>query len=598
MYDLQKMTLRDMTECGFALRHSGKNADSMEDVSNNIIQYLNENLVDKQSGEKSCVLIRFFKTHPYTDLTPELQEYTREILGSNSTITEKLKCLILMATAGELPEWNSRHQSEGHKSIPLISEETIARIPMISQLIQQLGLNPGAVVQPDANLLADLEQQMYNVFYISDALSSSYIPAQDSFVIPFNVKSVIGFGGLLPSGNMFVILMFLKVNVPRFTIDLIRPLALNVKMAILPFDNGSIFNDYKQPILNKSDVTAVTPSNQSQSFKVMNSQIATLNQLLDVHEQSTITQSDRLQKTIAHLQQALDKLQKTQVQLIHTEKMSSLGQMVAGLAHEISNPITFINGNLDYAEEYIQSLLKLVEMYPKYIPDIPKNIQNFIEEIELDYLTEDLRKIFIDMKVGTERITEIIQSLRNFSRIDESEFQKVDIHGGIDSNLMILKHRLKSQTQYPEIKIIKEYQQLPKIECSPGLINQVFMNILANAIDAIQEAVENGSLPTEPTIRIRTSTLDHKWVVISIADNGSGIKKENTSKLFEPFFTTKPMGKGTGIGLSISYEIIVEKHGGKISCNSTPGQGTEFVIEIPIYSHLAPGLKTGFLDND
>jgi hypothetical protein len=276
VYDLTKMSLGNMCECGLALRHLGNNATSMEDVSHRIIEYFNEHFIDKQSGEKSCVLVRFFKTHSYRKLTPQLQEYAQQFL-SNDVVAENLKCLTLLATAGKLPEWNSRHKSIGHKAIPLSNEEVISRIPMIYQLIQQFGLNPSNVVtQPNPHLLNDLEQRMYNVFYIPDALGSPFIPSQSSFVIPFQVKSVIGFGGILPSGNMFAVVMFLKVVVPKLVVDLFSSLALNVKMVIVPFDNEIIFSEQTQANGNQSNTT------NKDEILHLNSKIRTLNKLLDV----------------------------------------------------------------------------------------------------------------------------------------------------------------------------------------------------------------------------------------------------------------------------------------------------------------------------
>ncbi len=574
MYNIQKMTLRDMSECGLALRGLGDDALSMEEVSNNIIEYLYQNFVDSSSGEKHCVLIRFFKTHSYSELTPDLQEYASGIL-SDRILSDNLKCLTLLATAGELPEWNSRYQSVGHKAIPLADEDAIARIPMIYQLIQQLGLNPSIVVQPDPNLLTDLEQKMYNIFYVNHAKDSLCIPSQALFVVPFNIKSVLGFGGLLPSGNMFTILMFLKVAISPMIINLFRPLALNVKMAILPFDDGCIFKS----MINTENID----NHQNKSLRYLNSEIATLNQLLDVSEQSTITQSDRLEEAIANLHQTLDKLKKTQVQLIQNEKMSSLGFMIAGIAHEINNPVNFIHGNISCTENYTQSLLRLLQLYQKNYLNPPEEIQQLIEEIELDFILSDLNQIFKSMTVGTERIREIVLSLRNFSRLDQSELKKADIHSGIDSTLMIIQHKLKTiKNKYPEIKIVKKYGNLPLIECYPGQLNQVFMNILSNAIDAFELGAGAESKLQIPQISICTQVIDEKWVAINIADNGVGMTEEVRSKLFDPFFTTKPIGKGTGLGLSISHQIVVEKHCGQIICNSQPGQGSEFTIKIPV----------------
>jgi two-component system, NtrC family, sensor kinase len=596
MYDLQKMTLKDTSECGLALRHLGDDANSMEDACNNIIKYLYQHFVDKESSDNSCVLIRLFKTHHYEKLTSDLQKSVCRIL-ENDAVDDHLKCLILMATAGELPEWNSRHKSVGHKAIPIGSEEAIAQIPMISQLLQQLGLNPETVVQPDPNLFTDLEQRMYNVFYIPNALESPYIPAQKSFVIPFNVKSVLGFGGLLPSGNMFVTLMFLKVVVPRVNVDLFRPLALNIKMAILPFDDGITFRNETQTV--KNDKCTIN-KNKDKTIQRLKSKVATLTQLLDVSDQSTITQSNRLEQAIANLQQTLDKLQETQIQLIHHDKMSSLGQMVAGVAHEINNPVNFIHGNLHYTAEYAQNLLNLVRLYQKHFPNSPAEIQQEIELIDLNFIISDFTRIVKSMRVGTQRIQEIVTGLRNFSRLDEAELKQVDIHEGIESTLMIMEYRLQSTTRYPKIEVIKEYSKLPQVKCHAGQLNQVFVNILANAIDALQESYQfsannhdlssyqNATLKTDnyPTIHISTQVLDEKWIAITITDNGLGITEVVKSKIFNPFYTTKAVGKGTGLGLSISYEIVVQKHHGELICNSLPGEGTEFLIKIPIKAGL------------
>ncbi|MEO1378250.1 MAG: ATP-binding protein, partial [Cyanobacteria bacterium J06635_10] len=315
-----------------------------------------------------------------------------------------------------------------------------------------------------------------------------------------------------------------------------------------------------------------------------------LTQLLDVSEQSTITQSDRLETAIENLQKTLHRLKKTQSQLIQNEKMSSLGQMVAGIAHEINNPVNFIDANLIYVEEYSETLLKLIELYQQQYPSYPEQIQQKIDVEELDFIKKDFYKIINSMKVGTERIQEIVQSLRIFSRLDEAEIKRVDIHQGIDSTLMILQNRLKAQPKHLNIKIIKEYGNLPQIDCYPGQLNQVFMNIIANAIDALEEQIGNSGWKTESEkedickdfqICINTQLIDDGWISISIYDNGPGIKKEVLNKLFDPFFTTKEVGKGTGLGLSISHQIIVEKHGGQLSCNSTVGTGTEFLIKIP-----------------
>ena len=297
------------------------------------------------------------------------------------------------------------------------------------------------------------------------------------------------------------------------------------------------------------------------------------------------------------LEQALHTLQQTQAQLVQTEKMSTLGQLVAGVAHEINNPVGFIYSNLTHADRYTNNLLRLIHSYQKYYDQPVPEVQAEMEAVDLDFMMADFPKILASMRLGAERIRQIVLSLRNFSRLDRVERQPADLHEGLDSTLLLLRHRLKEAAGHPEIRVIKEYGELPLVPCYAGPSNQVFMNLLSNAIDALEESViscQSSSVSrttqrttdtgqwTTPTIWIRTRVVDSNWVMIQIADNGPGMTEAVHSKLFEPFFTTKPAGKGTGLGLSISYQIVVEKHDGQLKCVSTPGQGTEFTIKLPI----------------
>lgn len=308
-----------------------------------------------------------------------------------------------------------------------------------------------------------------------------------------------------------------------------------------------------------------------------------LNQLIQQVKQLL----NQLNHKNADLEEALEQLNQQQIQLVQAEKMSSLGQLVAGIAHEINNPVNFIHGNLAHVQQYAHELLNFVQLYQKHYPNPPAEIQAEAEELDLAFVQEDLPQILSSMEIGTTRIRQIVLSLRNFSRMDEAEFKDVNIHDGIDSTLMILQHRLSPKPEHPGIQIIKDYGDLPQVDCFAGRLNQVFMNVLANAIDAIEVAdterpyQEIKANPSE--ITIRTSVVASQWVQIVIADNGPGMTEEIQRQIFDPFFTTKPMGKGTGMGMSISYQIIAEQHNGKLECFSTPGQGTEFVIQIPIH---------------
>ncbi|MCU0568600.1 MAG: response regulator [Oculatellaceae cyanobacterium Prado106] len=343
---------------------------------------------------------------------------------------------------------------------------------------------------------------------------------------------------------------------------------------------------------------------------------AALQDLMQVLEQ-------RVEERTTELSQALAQLKQTQTQLVQDEKLATLGQLVAGVAHEINNPVNFIHGNLAHIKQYVRDILDFLHLYKSEFPEATPRLQQKAKSIDLDFLLGDLPKILSSMHVGTDRIREIVQSLRVFSRHDEAEVKEVNIHDGIDSTLMILNSRLKESGDRPGIEIIKEYGDLPKVECYAGQINQVFMNILSNAIDALEETMMAAHIQSTataqfteihsdvtsqadhvPTIRIRTELLRDNAatengvtqleegreqegkgdrIAVWIMDNGPGIPEEVLQRIFDPFFTTKPVGKGTGLGMSISHQIITEKHGGQLRCISAPGKGAMFVIEVPIH---------------
>jgi two-component system NtrC family sensor kinase len=318
-----------------------------------------------------------------------------------------------------------------------------------------------------------------------------------------------------------------------------------------------------------------------------------------IAEQALRASEQKFRHQAEQLEKALKQLKSTQAQLIQTEKLSSLGQLIAGISHEINNPINFIYGNLFHADNYIEQILELINLYRHYYPEPEPVIYLKLQEMNIDYLLEDFRNLMSSIRIGAERIHGLVQSLHKFSRVDGTERRYADLHAGIDGTLIILHNRLKANAHRPAIQVIKNYGQLPNIECYQGQMNQVFMNILTNAIDALEdiylpkeettsadfawERTWRKDTDWQPCIWITTAVSEDNQAMISIQDNAGGIPEHIRQRIFDPFFTTKPVGKGTGLGLSISYQIITENHGGKLECFTSEGHGTKFVITLPIF---------------
>jgi len=358
------------------------------------------------------------------------------------------------------------------------------------------------------------------------------------------------------------------------------------KSVIINYD----INDYKTKTELTTTKLYTTVLTALRSFCLGQKLQSEIERREQVEKALRISEEKEHQKAVT-LEHFVKELQETQLQLVQSEKMSSLGQLVAGVAHEINNPVNFIYGNISYAKDYIKELIYMLNLYQRYYPLPEAEILNAIQDGELEFIVDDLPKLLSSMQLGIERIRIIVESLRNFSRLDETEIKSVDIHEGINSCLMLLQHRLKAKSDRSTINVIKDYGDLPLFTCYGGQLNQVFMNLLANAIDALEEreSREEGAV-FHPQILIRTEVVPENsqdkistgsGIRVIIADNGIGMTEQVLSKLFTPYFTTKPIGKGTGIGLSISRKIMREKHCGQLHCISAPEQGTQFIIEMP-----------------
>ncbi|WP_414544890.1 AAA family ATPase [Nostoc sp. CCY0012] len=529
--------------------------------------------------------------HPSENITSELKftgsapntesivSTNETVVGSNTSMSDRLDLAAVIkasqALSGEieLPELLSTlmevvMENVGASKCVLIlstgdeSELTVTSVSSSSTLASTQTQFPSISLESSYDVpisLINYVKRTREILVIDDAKAQTSLVA-DNYINRESPKSLLCIPMINQSKLLGILYLENNLTTGAFTRDRLEVLKLLTTQATISLENAMLY------------------TNLAQAKEKLEEYNHTL-------EEKVAERTAELNKNNQSLQQALQELQRTQTQLIQSEKMSSLGQMVAGVAHEINNPINFIHGNIAHTSEYVQDLLELIAIYQQEYPQPSQLIREKAENIDIDFLAADLPKTVDSMKAGSTRIRNIVLGLRNFSRLDESEMKPVDIHEGLDNTLMILQHRLKKTSvdkHRQEIAIIKEYGQIPEVTCYASQLNQVFMNILSNAIDALDISEVNQEKIASPTIWISTELVGSNILKIRFVDNGLGMTASVQQKIFDPFFTTKPVGSGTGLGLSISYQIVVDKHQGQLTCNSEVGKGSEFVIEIPI----------------
>ncbi len=556
-YDLADFRLEDMVRCGASLRVLGPDEGHMEPVAGRVVRHLYDNLRDGRDGSKACALVRVYKTHPFDDLDAELQAVARGILGPTPP-APGMKCLTLLASAGDRPEWNDRRASAGHRAIPLVSREQVEEIPMVSQLIRQFGLETGSLLEADPAFLLDAEQRTFNVFHVIQAVGSPYIPAQAGFVIPCEIASVLGFGGIFPSGDLFAVLLFAKVPIPTGTAEFFKTIALNVKATLLPHDGAGVF----EPRRVGARPTA----------HLAESRIASLTQLLDVQESTALAQTRRLEAKNAELEVAIRQVHDVQQQLVAKERLASLGALTAGIAHEIKNPLNFVTNFAELSVDLLDEMGEELAQHGEPLgPDVLSNLEDLV-----DNLKQNARKI----REHGQRADGIVRTMLLHSRGEAAQRRPTNLNNLVTQYMNLAYHGLRSQDASLNLALEADLDPaIGEILLTPEHFSRVILNLVNNACYAAFEKKKRLGDGFAPAVRVASRDLGPA-VEVRIRDNGDGIPEAIRARIFDPFFTTKPPGAGTGLGLSLSHDIVVGEHHGTLKVESLPGEWTEFIITI------------------
>ncbi|MCC7210560.1 MAG: hypothetical protein IT451_01795 [Candidatus Brocadia sp.] len=533
MYDLTKFTLEDMTRCGDALQQFGLKARNLEELANLMVHYFYDTLTDKQTGERSCVLVRFFMTYPYASLDPELRQLANEILVGQP-VRQGMTCLIQLATVGIRPEWNLTKLSKEHRVIPLVSEHTVEQIPMISQMIYQLGIDISNVLNPGPELIVELGSKVFNIFHVPDALGSPYIPAQDKFVIPFGITSVLGFGSILPTGNLLSLIIFSRTGIPRETANMFKNVALHVRLAVLPFVTEKIF---------VSDKTKIKEEERLRSL------IATQINLLDVYKKTAVEQSKHLESLYLNLEKKVEERTKELRQAnIALEKANRLkSEFLATMSHELRTPLNAIIGFAEVLRDEV-----------------------------IGPLNGDQKGCLDDIHSSGQHLLSMINNILDFTKIEAGKFELKYEEFSLETVIAEVLHAISEFSDKKGISIHTHiHANIPHIVADKIKFKQIMFNLLSNAV---KFTAKNGTI----TINVK---LVEQSVQIGVSDTGIGIKSEDIDKLFKPFFqldsSYSRRYEGTGLGLVLTKHLV-ELHGGKIWVESDYGKGSTFTFTLPV----------------
>lgn len=594
-YDLTNLALSDVVRCGFTIGQMASDARSMEEVANRIVNHLFTSCRNPETGESDIALVRVFKTHPFGGLDEPLQQAALAI-SADGQLDDSTKCLVLLATAGEQADWNDRHQSQGHRAIPLLSEEMVSQIPMIAQLVRQFGLELSSVISPAPELLVELDQRNYNVFLVERAVDSPFIPAQDQFVKPYGVRSVLGFGGMLPTGNLFTVIMFLKTELPRATAEAFRTVALKIKATILPFEDVAVFDDFS------ASLPADTQPAADQLLSMLRSKVAALEELEGVYDRMVIDQSGRLEQVVRDVaaanrdlqgeiesrKQAESEREKLHDQLMVASRRAGMAEIATGVLHNVGNVLNGVNVSATLLQEQLRNskrrqLKAAVDLLDEHADDLgnfitvdergkhfPKFLAGLANVLEREATDMGMEVDSLNSKV--DHLKTIVSAQQSYATLSGAS-ELLSISEVVEDALSIAAPSLDRHG----ITIVREFVDVPQVSADKQKLIQILVNLISNAKDAILETPSEAS-----RITLKTSRCDEGHVLVEVCDTGVGIPRENLATIFAHGFTTKQDRGGHGFGLHHSANAATEM-GGRLTADSDgAGQGAAFTLKLPL----------------
>jgi signal transduction histidine kinase len=608
-YQLRHLALSDVVRSGSAIRQMAQGADTMEEVASRMVRYFYESYVDPETGDNEIALVRFFKTQSYGSLNQHLRDAAATIAPVEQ-LTDRTKCLVLLATAGDCPEWNFRQGSTGHQAIPLVSEEAVTGIPMISQLVRQFGLELSYVIDAAPELMIELDERSYNVFHVEHALNSPYIPAQAKFVQLFGIRSVLGFGGMLPTGNLFTVILFAKTHIPQPTSEAFRTIALSVKTAILPFEDTAVFPSDVKFRENVSAAQRQLPDAASQ-LALYRSKSAALEELGRVYDRMVIDQSSRLEHAVTKLEQSNQELalemenrrsveadrERIHNQLMITSRRAGMAEIATGVLHNVGNVLNSVNVSSTLVRDLLRhskskQLQRVCDLFDQHRDDLASFLADDAQGKRApDYLKLLTAHLAEEQAAIAREMEQLISNVDHIKTIVSTQQSYAGVSGLVEPVQLrtLLDDVIKmdaASLQRHQIQVDRDDADLPPVLLDRQKVLQILINLIQNARDVLMECG-----PGNRRIGLKSTLVNEDRLSIIVTDTGVGIRPENLDRIFTHGFTTKR--DGHGFGLHASAIAAKEMQGSLTVQSGGLGAGATFTLELPFQLPSIPVVATG-----